>query len=662
MKAQGRFSFPRIENIILRNFSLFTKDGKIYEVNEKIKGGVYCLAGANGLGKTSLLTAVNYGLTGIVLEPKNKIAVPKEIFKKNKRYTARYFEGRIKAQDKGEAEIEIDFSINNKHYKIVRGFFDLQELRNLEIYEEKNKKKIPLISTSDLSPKELNKKYEEELTKDIGLKYFEDFIFLQLFLFTFDESRRIIFWDALGSQIVLSMAFHTEQDGAERLTELRTSMEKRESNGRNKRWQANQVMKKIKDLESKKPGSENPEEIAEQYREICENYDETKKIYQNTKIEYDELLKSHSKLAYEKVILRNKLTDLFSRYSKPRSKLLNNTEVKKSIEDKECFLCGAGGEQVQSKIESNINTDKCPLCGTGIMDDVRSREQDELHNEIEKIDKQIGSKKEALENIVIGLNEKEKTLKKIKFEFEEIEEEKKKFEGMYDYILPDTNRSGGVAFLVEQYREQYKELDKEAKEEYKKRDELKPEYKQLQQKLKTAYKSAEIQFLPIFQRLAKSFIGLDLSIKIEKKTNLLSLSLILQDTVRTEFHQLSESQRFFLDIALRMSLTIYMSQQGQEGAMYIDTPEGSLDIAYESRAGKMFADFVKSNHRIFMTANINASQLLIALAKECGASRMQLRRMLEWIDLSEVQKDGEELFDRAYQNIEEAMKENNYEK
>ena len=91
--------------------------------------------------------------------------------------------------------------------------------------------------------------------------------------------------------------------------------------------------------------------------------------------------------------------------------------------------------------------------------------------------------------------------------------------------------------------------------------------------------------------------------------------------------------------------------------MYIDTPEGSLDIAYESRAGKMFADFVKTNHHLVMTANINASQLLIALAKECGENNMSLKRMLEWTDLSEVQKAGEELFEKAYKNIEKAMKE-----
>ncbi len=90
--------------------------------------------------------------------------------------------------------------------------------------------------------------------------------------------------------------------------------------------------------------------------------------------------------------------------------------------------------------------------------------------------------------------------------------------------------------------------------------------------------------------------------------------------------------------------------------MFIDTPEGSLDIAYESRVGNMFGEFsTVYNQNLFMTANINASQLLISLAEKCGKSKMKFRRMLEWTDLSEIQKEGEMLFKKVYTNIETAL-------
>ena len=133
----------------------------------------------------------------------------------------------------------------------------------------------------------------------------------------------------------------------------------------------------------------------------------------------------------------------------------------------------------------------------------------------------------------------------------------------------------------------------------------------------------------------------------------------MRETARTASHQLSESQRFFLDIALRMSLAVYLSNVNNESTMLIDTPEGSLDIAYENRVGIMFAEFVKKySQNIIMTANINASQLLVSLAEKCGANKMKFKRMLEWTDLSDIQKEGEHLFNDVFNNIETKLNAN----
>ena len=130
----------------------------------------------------------------------------------------------------------------------------------------------------------------------------------------------------------------------------------------------------------------------------------------------------------------------------------------------------------------------------------------------------------------------------------------------------------------------------------------------------------------------------------------------MRGSARTESTQLSESQRFFLDIALRMALVIYLSKKNRPGTLLIDTPEGSLDIAYESRVGQMFAKFVKEyGQHMLMTANINASQLLLSLAGNCGHRYMTFRRMLDWTDLSIIQKEGEELFEKVFYNIESAL-------
>src|SRR5207237_7942840 len=46
----------------------------------------------------------------------------------------------------------------------------------------------------------------------------------------------------------------------------------------------------------------------------------------------------------------------------------------------------------------------------------------------------------------------------------------------------------------------------------------------------------------------------------------------------------------------RYSLAQHMRGSAGGATLYIDTPEGSLDVAYESRAGERFADFVDAAH------------------------------------------------------------------
>jgi hypothetical protein len=106
-----------------------------------------------------------------------------------------------------------------------------------------------------------------------------------------------------------------------------------------------------------------------------------------------------------------------------------------------------------------------------------------------------------------------------------------------------------------------------------------------------------------------------------------------------------------------MALAEHISCESNKATLFVDTPEGSLDIAYEKRVGLMFADFVKNyQQNIIMTANINSSQLLVALAEKCKAGLMYVKRMLDWVDLSIVQQEEEMLFRKFLDNIESKLR------
>lgn len=208
---------------------------------------------------------------------------------------------------------------------------------------------------------------------------------------------------------------------------------------------------------------------------------------------------------------------------------------------------------------------------------------------------------------------------------------------------------------VSGFQTQIAELMSRKRQQLDRRNAARGELKTLQDGLTTAYADAEATFVPRFTELAREFLGLDLEIRLQTQAAGVGLLLTVQGTTRRVADSLSESQRFFVDIALRMALAQQMAAADSAACLYVDTPEGSLDIAYESRAGSMFGQFVRSGGQLIMTANINTSQLLKRLAATCGPERMALLRMTEWTSLSEVQSSEETLFDEAYADIESAL-------
>jgi DNA repair exonuclease SbcCD ATPase subunit len=647
----AKFNFPQIKEIKIRNFSLYNKSNKIVNVEEKVANGIFCLAGANGLGKSTFLNIINYGFTGLVMAPGKIFFSPGEIYDANKDFTDTYFDGRIKEKEKEKAEVELLFNINKKYYRIVRGFFEKDTLREFEIYELSGNKKIYQSFKKKNTRENLNEKYKEEITKDMGLMKYEYFIFLQFYVLTFDENRRLLFWDDRSLSNALSISFNNNLDDAEALIKTMRDMEKHESKARNQRWQAKQISDEINKITEnyKRPTSKDEKS----YLNVCNKLDEIQKNYDNLSTEYDTLMDNRNYLYSDILDLEIKYKEYFSNYSEPMSELLNSPYIQMIKDDEKCLVCGAKGKYIVNKVIENIHKDYCPLCNTSISNE-KTHEKSILFKKIKNIDSEISEKRSKLDKIIEEIVGKELIIKRTKVELEKFQKIKNKMERDYPQFMDGDNDMNAY---VRRLREQYKEFDKKSKESYEKRDRLKPRFNSLERKIKKAYSETETVFVPVFRNLAKSFIGYDLEIRFVSKNRKISLVLDLDASARTESHKLSESQRFFLDIALRMALAIYLSTPDNEATLFIDTPEGSLDIAYENRVGKMFAEFINSySQNILMTANINSSQLLISLAKDIKKNKMGMKRMLDWIDLSVVQISEEKLFKKYFDNVESILR------
>lgn len=641
-------NFPKIHKITISNFSLYKQKDKIeLDLND----GVFCLAGANGLGKSTFIAIVSYALMGIVVDPKknfDSINQITEFYKKNEKFAEIYFEGRIDESKRDLAWVGIEFTIGDFRYKLKRNFFETMNLLEFSrVNTISNEETIIESSTSS----ELLEMYKKYLTQDIGVVTFEQYAFLQSFVLTFDESKKLIFWDTQVMNRILHLFFGIEPEYANRADDLRKKISKHESNMRNIQWNITQNEREIVEITNPSLLDISIEDAETLIKTIKENEKLMEEVQNN--IEKQEMTISECDLNIKNFAI--KIVNLNAKYE----------EVFQSLENSEILIEKDSSivailRKISNKILNNEDTtsdfDELKMRIIEVSKTLCEHYQQEKAIELKNIDNEIMTSKKEQEEYIAKKNriekeicENKKILEDLKIKLNDLKYNNAKIIKQYDlYISANSNeRVNSIKNVIEN--------DKIRKiEECKLRDKYKEELSALEKDMRTQYHKTEIEFIPIFKKYATNFLGLDIDIELKNTASTgLYLSLKVNNTERKDKYQLSESQQYFIDIALRFAL-IEISG-AKYATIFIDTPEGSLDIAYESRAGKMFGDFVTQGFDIIMTANINSSQLLLQLAKKCSQEKMKIERMTEWTILSTVQQEEQDVIEKAFSDIEGAL-------
>lgn len=229
----------------------------------------------------------------------------------------------------------------------------------------------------------------------------------------------------------------------------------------------------------------------------------------------------------------------------------------------------------------------------------------------------------------------------------------------YSFLLDDATDDSWSS-RIKALQDSISAVEREKFKHIEDRDQLKMEYDNLCVSLEKIYRRVQVDFLPIFKKFAKEFTGLDLDMTLVSVTDdgrkMFKFILQIDDTNRDNEFELSESQRFFIDIALRMAIVTFVcSKTTASTSMLIDTPEGSLDIAYETNAGSMFYEYIAANQKMIITANLNSSGLIQTLAGKTKFEKFELISMLKWAKLSSVQNTHFELFERSISTIESKL-------
>lgn len=654
-EAFPKLKFPRLTKLALRRFSLFSANP---DVEFQCNPGVLCLVGANGIGKSTLLTAINFCLTGIVSDPDRTFESIDEYYRFTKQYSTSYFRGRILGGDQNDADITLFFKLGEYSYEVRRGLFEPEELRSLVIRNGNSEDIVD--DAENMSRRERHLTYAQRFVEHCGVSSFEEFVFLQHFVFTFDEQRRTLFWNSRIMERVLYRAFGMDPEMAKKADSLRRESQHEDSRVRNYQWEATRMRKRINEIRSQLQAQHGAQQrfdtLTLNHETITGQFEEDTKALKEVEDAIKDASLQLSHLSVRETALRDEYSRFFNESLSVRPPLDKHPLISQSIAECTCGLCGSKSEDALRIIAERSTGTHCPLCDS-VLQQAGTPQPDTsqlqmIDRELAQTRKGIKDVQKTLEGLRVGESEARQRWEITKEKLDQFDRENTAALDSLRRLLTANTGDGTLG----DYREQLAVLEREKKEAFEKREALKNRLQMLQRDLERQYIEVEENFVPRFAGLAQAFLGMPLSVQMDARASEeVKLVVTVRGTTRRQQQHLSESQRFFLDIALRMALTQHMSDPQSPGGMFIDTPEGSLDIAYEKRAGDMLAKFAASGHQIVMTANLNTSKLLLALATQCKSTGMQLCRMTDWAELSEVQQEEEGLFEEAYAAIQAAM-------
>lgn len=649
------FKFPRVHRVQLHDFSLYTRAPN---ASLALDQGVTCLAGANGIGKSTFLNSVNFALTGAVPQPARQFHSAAAYFTKAKDYTSSFFDGRIDEFDRDTAAVSISFTVGDRHYLVKRSLFSDSALEELRIHAGE----VQVYDSAGVEPGQNEEHYRKDLCAAIGLSSFEQFVMLQHFLFTFDESRHLVFWDRPASAALLYVCFGGDPAEAARADLLNREMEKAHSRGRNLQFHATNVTKRIDALEGSvsvtADTAPDGEQAEAQHKTLSQAVD--KAIADSDEAEgavADAEIRLMAASA-EVVNLRTAYTQAFERFMHGSASPDRHPLITSAINDCRCPICHAEGVQIAQAIQARLKDAECPLCASSLHgvapDPAASEELGKLDLALSRAKRTLDEAMQAKARVAKVAVERREAVKTARMEMHRFEENNRaaleRVRGRVALL------DGPLAETLNALRTSRQDISAQRDSAYADRDRYRDELKILQRSLEAKYVQAEAEFVPRFKSLAKAFLGVDLDISLVTSNSIgMHLQIELRGSARRNESQLSESQRFFIDIALRMALAQHVSSPSSRAMLFIDTPEGSLDIAYEDRAGQMFAEFVGSGHAMLMTANINSSKLLTTLAKSCTSEKMTLVQMTDWTELSDVQQRATDMFRNAFEEINAAL-------
>lgn len=594
-----KYPLPKLEYMDIEGYDLY-KCPMVIDFNKKLN----IVFGTNGLGKTTLLTMIQYAIIGPYCGAQKSRNYGGEQKKRRPIYEKGFFRNRMNEINK-QAFVRIRFTINNDKYDVKHSLYKHSlisavcngrkiegEEINYETYENKffSKKNISL-------DKYLIYNYHQQLMKSTGLPDENSLIVMMNEIMFFTEDRDYIFWNEDTSKLLIAKYF-MDSEKYLKYEEAQQLVKMFDSKARLKTYEMSFIKKFLGNEPSKKKEEIDRDECLQKLTETSRDIDKYKEslhkmngqLYKldqeriENRIQYEQCMKKISDLDNEwyKNLFPDEYQEKYKRYES-------------AISHKRCPFCGSEG------VVSPKHIDQCFFCGEKIeikesIDlkelDIQKRnkeiERDILQSNFEVLKGEISTLRKKIRNSENELNELLDAENNLKIQLDQAEDENYK---------------------------KYQKLELEKKELLNELEKAKSTERKMRKEIDKGVDGVFQEYYRVFKKYASSFFGINQPVNLKlvgnKEDRLFKIQLNGSD--RETYYDMSESQRIFLDLSYRLSILDFFHLNSY---FICETPDSTLDLIFEDNAVRTFANYISAGNSLILSANARNSTLILKLAEK----------------------------------------------
>lgn len=628
-------SFPIFQCLSTNGYGLYPGAKQKPDLKIEFRQGLTLVLGANGLGKTTLVTMLYRMCTGPVDLPRlssGELGNIKLQTRKLNTRERRLFADRVN-DNAEEASATLTLTLGDTELSLTRA------LANLELTELRcNGKETPVFED----------KYQELIKEHAGVSHFADWILILRHITFYFEERRSLVWDPSAQRQLLRLLFlapaaskewsDVERDVLQRdsrMRNLQNTLGKEEAAlGQLEDAASSDVRGELAALE-KLQAIDQPklDELNDQVLAVAA-------AQQSARLETLRAESQHES-AYRD-LERRQLTAIANAF--PGTGDTARYLLAQLISDQECLACGSHSPRTTELLRERIGEQRCVICNSKVHE---APKKPAGARGIPKATKALSAAETRLATVNELQAAADAELETLLAQISELE-------------ASVSTRRARIATLAAQLPPEEAELHEQRQDLSGMRARLESQKRELKARgddlmklikrigrdivarkgdVQEAFKDyaegfllekANLAWRPHKGRVGESGPAIDFpNFELEMG------GADFPSPVRREGpQQVSESQREFIDLAFRMAL-IRVAGNGGIGSIVIDAPESSLDAVFVTRAADVLTRFAADGgNRLLITSNLIEGDLIPELMKESKIRSASSKRVVDLLKIA----------------------------